>query len=355
MGGAKFGFRAIAVSILAAGGWLACSTADHPEVDESPVAVTRQALEPGWTPAALSPVAWYVAASNNVTADAAGISEWRDLSGHQNHVTQSADGGKPHLNATGWASTQPTVTFDGNDFLHLDTWSASPAGTNTPLAILAVMRAAVTADAEVVGWWDPNGGGSAWAGIKIADGRAVPDFGRTFSLSYTAAYSGPHDLGAGPHVVAWRYSPDSQTIKLTVDGATSVSSVMAPLEPLPPLSLLIGAGTSLPTRLFHGDLSELAIVASALSDADVENFTDYARLQWSGLPTQSSIDPCLDASGAPTPSTTRCDDQTSRPTAITARTALAPAACPQPVTPSSSRRPRGTTPARLKWPSATAA
>ncbi len=309
MTGVKFGFRAVAVCVLAAGSWLACSTADHPEIAESSVTVTRQALDPGWTPGSLSPVAWYVAASSNVTLDAAGISEWRDISGHQNHVAQANDYGKPHLNTTGWASSQPTVTFDGSDFLHLDIWSATPAGTNTPLAVLAVIRPSVTADAEVVGWWDPNGGGTAWAGIKMADGRALPDLGRTFSLSYTAAYSGVHDLGTGPHVVAWRYLPASQTIKLTVDGATSPpSNTLAPIGPLPQLPLLIGAGSLLPTRLYHGDISELVIVASSLDDNDIQNFTDYARLQWNGLPTQGSTDPCVDASGNATPSTVRCDD-----------------------------------------------
>jgi len=210
-----------AVLILATGGWLACSSTEHPEPKEEAVAATQQALDPGWTPAALSPAAWYVAASSNVTLDASGgtISQWSDVSGHQNHVAQSFDAAKPHFNATGWANTQPTVTFDGGDLLRLDTWSASPAGTDTPLAVLAVIRPSVTTDGEIAGWWDPNGNGFAWAGIKVADGRALPDMGRTFGLPYTEAYSGVHDLGTGPHVLAWRYLPASQTIKLTVDGA----------------------------------------------------------------------------------------------------------------------------------------
>jgi hypothetical protein len=113
-------------------------------------------------------------------------------------------------------------------------------------------------------------------------------------------------VGTGQHVIAWRYAPDSQTLKVTVDGTTTSSSSMAPIGALPQMPFIIGASSPLPSDLFIGNLSELVVVGSSILDADVENFTEYARNKWDGLPTQGNADPCYDASGQPT--TNRCDD-----------------------------------------------
>jgi RHS repeat-associated protein len=311
MAGMKSGFRIAAVVTLAVGGWFACSSVERPEADVGPIATTHEALNPGpgGTP---TPVAWYVAAPNNLTYDQTtlAVSGWTDISGNSNNVIQNFDPGRPHLNPTGWAGHQPTLTFDGGDLLRLDTWSAgTPAGVNTPLTVVAVMRPAAAVQAEVAAWWDPNGGGSAWAGINVADGRTVPDFGRTYVLSATQTYNGPHDLGTGPHIVAWRYTPSSQTMSISVDGTTSPpSSSMAPIGELPQMGFIIGAGSTLANRLFQGDISELIVFADSLTDSELANVNTYLRSEWDGLPTQGSTDACTDASGQATPVTTRCDD-----------------------------------------------
>jgi len=325
----KSGFRVAVAMVLAMGGWFACSSADHPLPDgkAEAVATTRQALNPlspGNLPDA-RPVAWYVALPDNghIALDASGnVQQWTDVSvnasnvSNGNHLVQNNPPARPHFNPAGWSQSpqQGTITF-ANSLLERDNWSATPAGTDTPLTVIAVLRTRSTADATVAGWWDPNGGGYAWAGIKLTGGLALPDMGRTYGLSDTQTFTGPHDLGtAGPvpdgrfaHVVAWRYLPASHTIKLTVDGAMAPpSSELAAIGPMPQMPFIVGAGTPLPTRLFQGDISELAVYDAPLTDDDIESVTDYFRSEWTGLPTPGSIDPCIDANNHNT--TARCDD-----------------------------------------------
>jgi len=75
-------------------------------------------------------------------------------------------------------------------------------------------------------------------------------------------------------------------------------------------TFLVGATSYLPTGLFRGDISELVIVPSSISDADLASFREYARRTWAGLPadTGQPPNPCRDATGQPLPPTTVCDD-----------------------------------------------
>jgi hypothetical protein len=201
MAGVKSGFRVAAVLTLAAGGWFACSSNERPELPQEVVATTQQALDPSWTPGSLNPVAWYVASPDHMGLNPDGISvdRWPDI--QNGHDVRSFDSGKPQFSPNGWAPNEGSVHFNGTQLLHLDTWADTPAGTNTPLTVLAVIKSVAAADGdvrEVVGWWDPNGGGTAWAGIKGADGRTLADMGRSFGASEAQTYSYTPTISARP-------------------------------------------------------------------------------------------------------------------------------------------------------------
>jgi RHS repeat-associated protein len=308
------GFRTAVVLTLAASGWFACSTGDHRrELPDEGVAVAtkHEALDPAWTPGSSAHLeAWYTAASNKVLFDlnSTAVNTWLDQSLNGRNVTQTNTQNKPQYVAGGWALHQDVLNFNGGKFLHLDNWPATPAGTDTALTVLAVLRPTAAVDGKVAGWWDPNGGGFAWAGFVGADGRTLADMGRTSSVSPTQTFNSQHDLVGGKHAIAWRYLPASHTMNITVDGTPSTSATLPTLDPLPQMSFIVGAGNLLVTKLFQGDLAELAVYSAPLTDDEIANFTAYAQSHWSGLPATTSSDPCVDANNQPTPPTTRCDD-----------------------------------------------
>jgi RHS repeat-associated protein len=317
MSGVNSGLRAAAVLTIAAGGWLACSSNQPPDIPKEVVATTHEALDPNWTPGSLVPVAWYTASGGHVIVDptdGVSVTKWPDIQNGHDAVPDAYT--RPTFNPNGWAPNEGSLHFTGAQLLHVNTWSDTPAGVSTPLTVLAVIKSAATTDGDlrqVVAWWDPNSGSSAWAGIKGADGRTVADFGRLYSVSQfeEQTFNSPHDLGTSAHAIAWQYLAASQTMKLTVDGAAMTSSGMPALDPMPSMPLLIGAGTTLPTQLFQGDIAELVVVNTLVQDSDIANFMDYARSKWDGIPAQGSNDPCVNASGTPISTTAtkiRCDD-----------------------------------------------
>jgi hypothetical protein len=251
----------------------------------------------------------YVASPAATDVELAGdrVARWLDRTNHHNDAVQTYEPGRPVYQPAG-LNGQPTVHFRGQDLLRVPGWSGAPAGANAGFSVLAVVRSAAPQDACVVSWWDDAGGGNAWAGFTKAGEATFPDVWRAHELVWAQDYTGPHDLGVIAHVIAWRYRPSSQVLDVTVDGTKSSSTPFAPIANIPTLPLIIGARSTLPTGLLNGDISELVIVPTDLADADVQNFTAYARNHWSGLPTQGSLDPCVNASGRPTPATTRCDD-----------------------------------------------
>lgn len=333
MVGVKLRLKTLALVTLGAAGWFACSSNEQAVPLEGsadgPVASTRQSLLPqGWTPAQLttSPSAWYVASAADVgvTSGTSGpITTWTE---HRNNGRNLTGLGSPQFDPHGWPGNQPTVTLNGGNLFVLGTqntwpvnWTDSPAGTDSAFTILAVVQSTSTTPSEtaaIAGWWDLNGASDVWLSLKQQDGHTLLEGVRKYSLGMAQEFETQHDLGTGPsappHVVAWRYSPSGQTFTLVVDGTPTTSRALQPILPLSAMPFIIGAGSLLPTYLFKGNISELVVVPHDVPDADIENFTEYARIQWLNLPTQGSNDPCLDVNGAAVSSlTVRCDDNDS--------------------------------------------
>lgn len=236
MVGGKVRVRMLAVVMLGAG-WFACSSNEYPGSDQSadgPVASTRQALDPGWTPGSLDPSAWYVASAADVGVTSGAVTTWTE---HRHNGRDLTAYGSPQFSQTGWLGSEPTVTLNAHNLFALTqnynggNWPDGPAGTDAAFSVLAVIRSAssVPQTASIASWWDPYGSGAAWVGVKAQDGRTLLDMGREYALANIQVHNSAHDLGtdpgnAPPHVVAWRYSPESQVLKLTVDGISSTSS-----------------------------------------------------------------------------------------------------------------------------------
>jgi RHS repeat-associated protein len=307
--------RAFLGIALAVGGWFGCSSTEEPEIGSKPVATSREALEPGWNPnngLNPAPIAWYVASPTDVVLQGNGVAEWSDRTTNNNDATQTFEFGRASYNPSGWNGTKPTLTFGANSLLRIESWNGMPGGTNSGFSVLAVMRSAQPQDATVLGWWDQNGGGSVWASVRKAGvaptEQTLLDFARVSDLTHSQLLAGNQDLGTIGRAVVWRYNPANQTLTHSVDGKLQSSPVLAQIGALPTaMPLLIGVKTLLPTGQFRGDISELVIVPGAVSDADIQEFTEYAQLNWN-TPATNNAGPCFDATGQPSPFTFRCDD-----------------------------------------------
>jgi len=285
---------------------LACLSACAPDAPRpSPLVHARDALD--WTPDELSPSAWYAASPGGVVLVDGRVAQWNDLSGHGQHAVQPSSYGRPQYDETGWAGSQPTLTFNGS-ILEVEGWSGAPLGDEAPFTILAVARSTQAQNAVIAGVWDINGGGQVWAGLRTTNGMTLLDSGRVYQLGPGQMFAGSQDLGDQRHVLAWRYTPATQTLSQAVDGTITSSSSQPPIFALPSMPFIIGAQSLLPTGLFHGDLSELVVVPASISDEDILNFTDYARARWDGIAEPDTGGPCVDVSGDPATPGTRCDD-----------------------------------------------
>jgi hypothetical protein len=239
--------------------------------------------EEPWTPAALSPSAWYVAAPGDVTVDESGnVSQWSDRSGNGLHVGNSFSPGQPSYDADGWNSSKPTIQFNGAKLLRSTSWSGAPAGADAAFSVLAVIRSAASQNASIAAWWSNVGVDSVRCEVADSSGTTLLKLSRDDNAWATQSKTGTEDLGTDRHVVAWRYSPE--VLKVTIDDETFTSSTQSSLGTISPTVFLVGARSDLPTQLFSGDISELVVIPSEISDADVANFREYAQAAWGGLP-----------------------------------------------------------------------
>jgi len=91
-----------------------------------------------WTPADLSPAAWYDAAdAATITASSGAVSEWQDKSGNGNHATQATSTAQP-TTGTRTLNGLNVIDFDGTDDQLLDATFASLSSLN--LSIFAVQK-----------------------------------------------------------------------------------------------------------------------------------------------------------------------------------------------------------------------
>jgi hypothetical protein len=201
------------------------------------------------------------------------------------------------------------MRFNAATMMKTDPWSVPPIGTNEGFTVLAVIRSALPQNAGIASWWSEWGDG-VWANLRSTGGPTpltLLDYHRLDDGTLTQMYAGHQDLGTVGHVVAWRFSPSTETATLMVDGVLAPSRHQPPVGNITAMPLYVGAMSPLPTGLFQGDISELVIVGDEISDQQMQYFNEYARETWNLSPSPAG-GPCIKADGQPSPDTIRCDD-----------------------------------------------
>lgn len=246
-----------------------------------------------WTPAPagpadFDPAAWYVASPNDMTLSSSLVARWWDRSGHGRDVVQTNFYVQPTFHPTGWASSQPTITFGPASLLQKATWTDSPAGTDQALTVLATLRmSSVTSSQQgIAAWWTDDWPNILFCRLSPTGTDARPDLLRIDAWNNNEEVTSTQDLGTTtPHVVAWRITPGSMTdsYDVFVDGVKT-SQTHAALGNVNVDTFVVGVTSPLPTDFFNGDLSELVVVNRSLTDTEVAAYRTYAKQTWSGLP-----------------------------------------------------------------------
>jgi hypothetical protein len=93
-------------------------------------------------------VAWYDASdAASITEVAGAVSQWNDKSGNDDHLTQGTGAANPTYSATGLGGSQPSLSFDGGDYL-ISTTDAVAPGAVSDFACFVVGRLNAGANAN---------------------------------------------------------------------------------------------------------------------------------------------------------------------------------------------------------------
>lgn len=267
--------------------------------DETPLGANHliRWTPPSWSPADLSPTAWYVASSTDIT-DAGGgaVSVWTDRSGHGHDVGMTNSCCRPAYLSNGWNGSKPTVRFDGtSSVLTQEPWpTENPLGTESAFSVLAVAKSNEVRDGTLISWWGV--GGLVHASTHAVSSELLMQSRRASPYGGDHTFTGTTDLGTGRHVLAFRY--DSGVFRFSVDGSSATEVNVPPFAAVGELvggadmnQLLIGWLDAWGDMRFKGDISELVFVPSLLADTDVDAFCAYAADRWTGLPTCTAASP----------------------------------------------------------------
>jgi len=210
---------------------------------------------------------WLDASSIAGLSDGDAVGTWSDLSGNGYHATE-ADAARPTYK-TNVLNGKPVVRFDGaNNFMQLLTSNAMPLNDNT-VTIFVVYQ--TTSAARQMLFASSNGGSLCLEILTLSGERTVSTPGvyvaRTATITHVAdtdpqllTYRRSGD-GAGTH----SFYTNGMLEPLTLDGAGAFSTTAVK-------QLGRRAAGTLP---FAGDMAEIIIYGSSLSDTDRRTVESY--------------------------------------------------------------------------------
>lgn len=176
-----------------------------------------------WTPDLLRPALWLDATDQSTITIATGVSEWRDKSGNNRHLAQTASTQQPALTMNA-QNGLPALTFDGsNDFM----WNASVGAAGLAVVqIISVFRMITGGANEDL----PMGVGQTSAASAIrtfyrANNGTTVGFASWGNDVTSSAYS--YDIGGNFHVFeVWNTQQASPNqIRIGRDGSITTYSV----------------------------------------------------------------------------------------------------------------------------------
>lgn len=213
----------------------------------------------------LAPVAWFKADAILGLGDGASVASWTDSSGHGNAATQAAAGQQP---------TYVLGALNGLPVVHFNRANSQFMSFNRPVqdnfTIFCVFRSsqgfgsgnqfyagAGLVSGEVTGVTN-DFGACLFASGQVCAGAGNPDT----SINTVAGFNDGH-----PHLLTFKRTESSGEADLYVDGNLVGSALGGTNSLTAPAALTLGAQATL-IDFLTGDLAEVKIYGTALSDAD---------------------------------------------------------------------------------------
>lgn len=206
-------------------------------------------------------------------SDGQSVNSWTDSSTNANHATQSNATRQPTFVANG-INGRPVVRFDSGDDFFETSYTTLPGG----LTYFAVFR---TTSADATSAYDGNAAlniigdsqNSVFNGFGITGGRA----------QFNAYDSGWRHINGGSglntgraHDISVTFRPSDGLIRLFVEGSLQTTTNQTYFTSFMAFDR-IGGGFAFGNTgdLFDGDLAEVLIYGTALSDPDLQSIENY--------------------------------------------------------------------------------
>lgn len=239
----------------------------------------------GWTPASLSPLAWWYAHADYITESGGAVSQWSDRSGNGNHLTQSNASLKPTFSSTGWNGSKGAVTFDGS----LDRLAASSGtivsafdGEDKPQTVfMALEWLDLDADQGIAEWHD-SGGVTRFTIRTNATGTEQGNLRyQRRDGSGTTTNTGSTSFGLQRATLGWIFT--GTAITTYVNGTLDLSGAANNQGSITVNALSVGV-TPDDGLIFNGRIAEMVVTDTVLTAGDYSSYRTYAAAEWGGLP-----------------------------------------------------------------------
>ncbi|HWY79757.1 MAG TPA: hypothetical protein VNW29_05375, partial [Candidatus Sulfotelmatobacter sp.] len=230
--------------------------------------------------------AWFRSDQITGVSDGGSVNSWTDLSGNGYTATQSATSQQPVYKAN-MLNGQPTVHFNGSQYLQLLPASLGIANSTGGLSLFAVIKSA-SATQRVVSLSTPTGTDRAVMGRT--NGSAFMADGKRLDSDSTQTLSGGTYTTNNFSVDDAIFNYSSRNLNIfssgTSQATTTTFQTVGNTSATNSKSILIGSDN---TNGLNGDIAEVIIVNSALSTADRANIETYLGNRYGLTVTSASI------------------------------------------------------------------
>ncbi len=217
-------------------------------------------------PSAPAPVAWFRADALTGLTNHAPVSAWGDSSGNANNATQPARASQPGY-VTGAMNGLPVVRFNSTNASYL----AFSRPVQNDFTIIVVFQSSQTNQGNGTAFYygaglvngDQPGTQNDFGTALNAGGRLVAGTGNPDTSIDSA---GGFNQGT-PHILTFKRVAGTGAISVYVDGTLSATGIGGTQALTAPATLDLGAVPS-GGGFFNGDIAEVKLFSSALSDLD---------------------------------------------------------------------------------------
>lgn len=238
---------------------------------------SANSIQTNATPLAPVVITWFKADSITGLGNGSAVATWNDSSGSGFAATQATAGQRP---------TYQTASLNGLPVVHFNSAASTSLGFNRPVQDSFTMFCIFRSTQGL------NSGNLFWQGAGLVNGEvagSAADFGTClFANGQICAGTGNPDVaansGAGfndgnPHLMTFKRNQSSGRVDLYVDGNFVGTTNGTTASLTAPAKLFLGAQQT-GVYFLNGDLGEVKIYTSALSDADRSAQESFLIHKW---------------------------------------------------------------------------